>query len=49
MTQEIRTNFDDDNDGAIDRTAFDPDGDGTADRIDHYTYDDTAPGACPCA
>ena len=40
MTQEIRTNFDDDNDGAIDRTAFDPDGDGTADRIDHYTYDD---------
>ena len=40
MTQEIRTNFDDDNDGAIDRTAFDPDGDGTADRIDHYTSDD---------
>ncbi|WP_420011464.1 hypothetical protein [Tateyamaria sp.] len=40
MTEEIRTNFDDDNDGAIDRTAFDPDGDGTADRIDHYTYDD---------
>ena len=40
MTQEIRTNFDDDNDGAIDRTAFDPDGDGIADRIDHYTSDD---------
>ena len=36
----IRTGFDDDNDGAIDRTAFDPDGDGTADRIDHYTSDD---------
>ena len=40
MTQEVRTNFDDDDDGTIDRTAFDPDGDGTADRIDHYTYDD---------
>ena len=36
----IRTAFDDDADGRIDRTAFDPDGDGTADRIDHYTYDD---------
>ena len=35
----IRTAFDDDADGRIDRTAFDPDGDGTADRIDHYTYD----------
>ena len=43
MTQEIRTNFDDDNDGAIDRTAFDVDGDGIADRIDHYTSDDDGP------
>ena len=32
--QEIRTRFDDDNDGRIDRIAFDNDGDGTADRID---------------
>ena len=34
----IRTEFDDDNDGRIDRVAFDLDGDGNIDRIDHYAF-----------
>ena len=39
MPTEMTTEFDDDNDGTIDRIEFDTDGDGTPDRIETYTYD----------
>ena len=43
-TEETRTEFDDDNNGTIDRVEIDSDGDGTIDRILRFDADGTVTG-----